>query len=95
MFDEIFVQPASGDNGTAIGACYLAYKKYNKNLKSEKNHNFYLGSSYTNKEILSSICEANLSYSKSNNIFKDTAKHISNKKSNDKNLQLSDVPFMN
>lgn len=80
LFDEIFVQPASGDNGTAIGACYLAYKKYNKNLKSEKNHNFYLGSSYTNKEILSSICEANLSHSKSNNIFKDTAKHISNKK---------------
>ena len=27
LFDEIFVQPASGDNGAAIGACYLSHKK--------------------------------------------------------------------
>jgi len=24
LFDEIFIQPASGDNGCAIGACYLS-----------------------------------------------------------------------
>lgn len=33
IFDEIFVQPASGDNGTAIGACYLSAKNLKKDLK--------------------------------------------------------------
>ena len=27
LFDEIFVQPASGDDGAAIGACFLSHKK--------------------------------------------------------------------
>ena len=30
IFDEIYVQPASADDGCAIGACYLANFKNNK-----------------------------------------------------------------
>ena len=26
LFEEIFVQPASGDNGAALGACLLSHK---------------------------------------------------------------------
>ena len=51
IFSELFVQPASGDSGTAIGACYLAYKNYKPDLKPVKNHNFYLGSSFTDEQI--------------------------------------------
>ena len=84
MFKKIFIQPASGDSGTSIGACYLAYKKYKKDLKPEKFHNFYLGSSFTNEQIESQLIKTNISnrlkYIKSNNVFYDTAKHISNKK---------------
>ena len=30
IFKEIFIQPASGDDGCSLGACYLAYKDLNK-----------------------------------------------------------------
>ena len=42
IFDEIFVQPASGDSGVAVGACYLAHKARNPELQPKKTHNFYL-----------------------------------------------------
>ena len=34
LFDEIFVQPASGDAGVAVGACYLAQKKQNPRIST-------------------------------------------------------------
>ena len=80
MFDEIFVQPASGDSGTSIGACYLAYKKYNKSLKPSLHHNFYLGSSFNDNQIESELLKQHIKYTKSDNIFRDTAKHIADKK---------------
>jgi carbamoyltransferase len=80
MFDKIFVQPASGDSGTSIGACYLAHKKYNKSLQAITHHDFYLGSSFTDSEIEAALKYNGHPYYKSNNIFKDTAKHIANKK---------------
>ena len=40
LFDEIFVQPASGDSGVALGACYLAQKANNIDIVPKKNHNF-------------------------------------------------------
>jgi carbamoyltransferase len=80
IFDEIFVQPASGDNGTAIGACYLAYKNYKKDLKPIKNHNFYLGSSFTDQQIESELIKHRVSYYKSNNVFVETAEYLADKK---------------
>ena len=41
IFDEIFVQPASGDNGAAIGACFLAHQKLTGDLIPTKYHDFY------------------------------------------------------
>ena len=51
IFDEIFVQPASGDAGVAVGACYLAYSQSCPTLKPQKQHNFYLGSGFTGEEL--------------------------------------------
>ena len=80
MFDEIFVQPASGDSGTSIGACYLAHKRYDASLTPSLHHDFYLGSSFTDLEIEGELTLDGHPYYKSANIFKDTAKHIANKK---------------
>lgn len=52
IFEEIFVQPGSGDNGLSIGACYLSRKKELGKLLPKKFHNFYLGHRDSNDEIL-------------------------------------------
>jgi len=39
IFDEIFVQPASGDAGLAIGACFLAQRAMDLQYRPKKNHN--------------------------------------------------------
>lgn len=55
IFENIWVQPASGDDGTAIGAAFIGwYHYYNKErsiLRNNLNDQVYLGSSFTNNEI--------------------------------------------
>lgn len=80
IFDEIFVQPASGDDGAAIGACFLASKKFLDKLKPIKWHNFYLGSCYTNNEIEKSLQKFKVEYSKPSDIFKLVANELANGK---------------
>jgi len=80
-FDEIFIPPASGDNGTALGAALWGY--YNI-LKYERNitdglilKNAYLGREYSDEEILEVIKNyPKLKYEKSLDIAKHTAKLI-------------------
>jgi len=55
-FKNVWVQPAAGDSGGALGAAYaLWYIKYNKERKVENNNDSmkgsYLGPSFTNEEI--------------------------------------------
>ena len=64
LFREIFVQPAAGDNGTAIGACYLTEKQNNPGLRPKKHHNFYLGTRQTDAEIESFLKDSGLKYAK-------------------------------
>lgn len=52
IFDSIWVFPAAGDCGAALGAAQAYfYAKNNKNLKNKSWFNPYLGPDYTNKEI--------------------------------------------
>jgi len=62
LFDEIFVQPASGDAGVSLGACYLSTRQNDKNFKPSKNHNFYLGSSFSDEEIEAFLSENDVKY---------------------------------
>ncbi len=55
MFKEIFIQPASGDDGCAYGAALLAYTASKKKMMPKRMHNFYKGSCFTNKEIESEL----------------------------------------
>lgn len=73
IYDEIFVQPASGDAGLAIGACYLAQRENDATYKPRKNHNFYLGSSFEDDDIEKALNESGVEYSKSDDLFEDTA----------------------
>ena len=81
IFDEIYIQPASADDGCAIGACYLANQKENESqFNSKTNYNSYLGSRFTDDEIEFQLKEFNINYVKSENIFKETAEQLNNGK---------------
>ncbi|HKO86931.1 MAG TPA: carbamoyltransferase [Burkholderiales bacterium] len=47
---ELFVQPASGDAGTSLGAA--AYASEQRGVKVEKMEHVYLGPAYTNEEVI-------------------------------------------
>ena len=80
LFDEIFIPPASGDNGTAIGACYISTKKVLNELLPEKSHNFYLGSEFSNEEIKNALEKNNVKFEKFESIENTIAKKLSEKK---------------
>ena len=52
---ELFVQPASGDSGTAIGAA--SYVSVQRGVPVEKMEHVYLGPRYSNEEVITA-CEA-------------------------------------
>jgi carbamoyltransferase len=52
---ELFVQPASGDSGTAIGAA--SYVSVQRGVPVEKMEHVYLGPCYSNEEVIAA-CEA-------------------------------------
>jgi len=51
---ELFVQPASGDSGTAIGAA--SYVSVQRGVPVEKMEHVYLGPAYSNEEVIAA-CE--------------------------------------
>lgn len=77
IFRKIFVQPASGDDGCSIGACYLAYKELSKK-KIKKNFNSYLGSRYSDSDIIKAIKKTKIKFLKSKNIYKEVANNLKN-----------------
>jgi len=80
LFDEIFVPPASGDNGTAIGACYLSTKNLSSDFSYVRLNNYYLGSEFSNEIIENSLRKKNIKYSKLENIEKFIAKKLNEQK---------------
>ena len=76
LFDEIFVFPASGDDGCTIGACYLAYKNIKKTFIPKKDLNFYKGSIFSQKEIENSIKDSRLKYIKPDNIYETVSNFL-------------------
>lgn len=76
IFEEIFVQPASGDQGSALGACYLSHVKKIKNTKPRQDYNNLKGSNFTNKEIEKAFKEKEIDAKKPKNIYELTAKKL-------------------
>ncbi len=82
IFDNIWIQPAAGDAGTALGGALLVfYKHFQKRRKVNLNDSMkgsYLGPSFTNnniKEYLESI-NAPYEYKEDNELFQDIAKSL-------------------
>ena len=72
---NIYIFPNMGDGGLSIGASSLTYLRESKKRIS-KVSNMYLGTSYSQKEILEEIKRFKLKIIKSNNVEKLVAKKI-------------------
>lgn len=73
-FKDIYLMPAAGDNGTALGAAYYLYNCILKNKRGFVHTDPYVGSSYSNKEIETILSTCKLSATYYNNIEEATAK---------------------
>ena len=56
-FEKIFIQPAAGDSGLALGAALWASHQIKKNPVKWRMDNAYLGREYREKEILNALQE--------------------------------------
>ncbi len=84
IFENIWVQPAAGDAGGSLGACYFLYYHALNQSRSideiDKMHGAYLGSKFDEKEILDEINFFKLKFTKEddkNKINSSIAKKIS------------------
>lgn len=67
LFTKVFIQPASGDAGGALGAALSAYYLINKNSKNQplynsNNYSTSLGSHYSNLEIEDALNQLGANY---------------------------------
>ena len=80
IFDEIWIQPASGDAGSALGAALLGWYEYYKKPRKidpiDSMKGTYLGCRFSNKEIVSYLNEINASFQsfEDNDLFEKLAK---------------------
>ncbi len=63
-FENIFIQPASGDSGLALGAALWASHQINKNPVKWRMANAYLGRDYSEKEIIDAVSSSGCKYEK-------------------------------
>ncbi len=61
-FDQVFVQPAAGNEGTALGAAWLAHHRVHKNPRSAPLERLDWGPSYSNQEIKGVLDNCKVSY---------------------------------
>jgi carbamoyltransferase len=59
-FKRLFVQPAAGDSGTALGVCYQIYNGLLKHARTEAMAGAYTGPEFTNEEIKNTLSENKL-----------------------------------
>jgi len=86
IFDNVWIQPAAGDAGGALGAAlalwYCELQKERKTPLKDEMLGSYLGPGFNNDEIEKSLKSLGASYEKHSeeNLLKITAKELSNKK---------------
>lgn len=61
-FEEIYIQPAAGDAGTSLGACYYIYHQVLGQPRVFVQENAYTGSRYTNDAVGETLRRYELSY---------------------------------
>jgi carbamoyltransferase len=73
-FDDIYVMPAAGDNGTAIGAALYAYHVLLGNPRTVVHDTPYVGTEYSDEQIGKLIAESKLVAEKRDDIVDATAR---------------------
>lgn len=76
LFDEIFVQPASGDQGTTIGACYIAYKAHGNSVRPRREHDFCRGSRFNEAEVRQALEASGMPICKPDDLYDLTAERL-------------------
>lgn len=81
-FKNIFIQPAAGDAGAAVGAASYIYNSLLGNKRSHVMEHAFLGPEYPNKEIKKYLDENNVEYKEYNgeDLVKAAAKLINDQK---------------
>lgn len=73
--ENIFIQPISGDDGSALGAAIASHLKNGGKIEDfEKLEHVFLGPGYSNEEIEELLKKFNLNYKKTKDIEQETAK---------------------
>jgi len=80
-FENVFIYPAAGDNGLAVGAAYYGYfNDLGHQRKIPKTINFgkiaYKGKLYANEEILKTLDSYSVYYRKSNDLARDIGQKL-------------------
>lgn len=79
-FEEVFIQPASGDNGCSLGAAAWVCNQVAGAPRIEPLPGCYLGPEFGEKDILSLLDTAKLKHRRSANVAADTARLIADGK---------------
>ncbi|AMO93247.1 carbamoyltransferase family protein [Collimonas fungivorans] len=72
-FDDVYVMPGAGDNGTCIGAAYQLYNGVLKQPRSFHHDHPYIGTDYSNDEIEKTLRQAKVSYRRASDVCSDVA----------------------
>lgn len=72
---QIFVQPASSDNGIALGAAYVMAQRAGVTVFEKMPHASW-GPSYSDAQIEAAICESKLAYYRSESTVEEVARYL-------------------
>ena len=75
-FEELWVQPASGDDGIAIGGALQCYYAHSKSPRRPAMRTAYLGPRYTDEAIRAFLDEAKLPYTEPDDIAEAVAERL-------------------
>lgn len=72
IFKKIFIQPASNDAGTSLGAAILC----TNNFKSIQFFNPFIGTNFSNIDLVSLLSKEKLNFYESKDLYKEVAKYL-------------------
>jgi len=79
-FENIFIQPAAGDDGIAIGGAFQLYHEFSGKDREYVMEHAYLGPGYSDDEIATAIEKLGVEYVRSEHVEADTATYIADGK---------------
>ncbi|MCA6107846.1 carbamoyltransferase family protein [Bradyrhizobium cenepequi] len=83
-FENVWIQPAAGDDGTAIGCAYYGWLEILKQRRSFVMEHAYVGRPYSDAEVAAALqkflVRVQVNASRSDDIFRDTAKLIADQR---------------